>query len=193
MQKNLTYQQYRTADVTLLTAVCCIFEALVTTAAIKWFPEQPYSVSIVYAFMALVAMRWGGHVAFTAVAGALAHCISAGDSAKAYVVMLIGNACCLFVMFLHKLIGKQKIRNDAWLTALYVAVIFVFVSLGRFAMQLCFAVSPIDALRAVLYDVLSLVFSLVIVLICRKQDGLFEDQKTYLLRLDEERKRKQQG
>lgn len=189
MQRNLTYNQYRMADVTLMTVVCCVFEALVTLAAVKWFPEQPYSVSLVYAFIALVSMRWGGYSAITATLGGLAHCIAAGDNTKGFVVILVGNLCCFLVLILHKAIGKQKIRNSIFLTIVYVALIFLFVSAGRFAMQLCFAVQPLDALRAVLYDVLSLVFSLVIILICRKQNGMFEDQKTYLLRVEEERKK----
>ncbi len=193
MQKNLTFSQYRLADVTLMTVLCCVAEVVVMLAAIKWFPEQPYSVSLVYAFMALVAMRWGGYCSVPALFGGLAHCIAAGDSAKGYVVMLVGNLCCLVVLVLHKAIGKQKICENVWLSILYVAVTFVGVSAGRFAMQLCFGVTPLSALRAVLYDMLSFVFALVIVLICRKQNGMFEDQKTYLLRLEEERQKQRQS
>lgn len=189
MQKNLTFSQYRLADVTLMTVLCCIAEVIVTLAAVKWFPEQPYSVSLVYLFMALVSMRWGGYSVVPALSGGLAHCIAAGDGAKGYVVILAGNLCCLVVLVLHKVIGKQKICANVWLSILYVAVTFVCVSAGRFAVQLCFRVTPLSALRAVLYDVLSFVFSLVIVLICRKQNGMFEDQKTYLLRLEEERQK----
>lgn len=190
LQKNLTFNQYRLADVFFMTALCCVFEVVVTLAATKWFPEQPYSVSLVYAFIALVAMRWDGYAALPATLGGIAHCLAAGDDAKGFVVVLVGNLCCLLVLVLHKLMGKQTIRDNAWFTVLYVAAIYLFVSAGRFAMQLCFAVSCVDALRAVLYDMLSLVFALVIILICRKQNGLFEDQKTYLIR-EEERRNKQ--
>lgn len=189
MQKNLTLTQYRMADVTILSALCCVFEVIVTVAATKWFPEQPYSVSIVYAFFALVAMRWNGYAAITAFSGGLAHCIAAGDITKGYVVVCIGNLCCLFALFMHKIVGKQKIRDGAFLTVLYVAAVFVFVSAGRFALLLLFGSTPLAAVRTVLYDVLSFVFSTVIVLICRKQNGLFEDQVHYLQRTEEQRRK----
>ena len=43
------------------------------------------------------------------------------------------------------------------------------------------------SLFGIMYDVLPAVFALVIVLICRKQNGLFEDQKHYLIRTQKER------
>lgn len=206
LQKNLTFSQYKMADVTLLTTLCCVFEALITVAAIEWFPEQPYSVSLVYAFVALVSMRWNGYSVVTALCGGLTYCITANlcankvaaagmpftaMGAQGYLVILGGNLFCLLVLILHKVIGKQKIRDSILFSILYVAAVFVSMSLGRFGIMLLVNTSVSRALEIVMYDLLSFVFALVIVLICRKQNGLFEDQRSYLLRLEEERRNKQ--
>ena len=43
------------------------------------------------------------------------------------------------------------------------------------------------SLNSILYDALPAAFALVVVLICRKQNGLCEDQKHYLIRTQKER------
>ena len=42
---NLSFNQYRAIDLTIMTIVLAVSEAVVTTAASKWFPDQLFSVS----------------------------------------------------------------------------------------------------------------------------------------------------
>lgn len=187
-QKSLNFAQYRAADITIFTVIAAAFEAIVTLAATKWFPEQAYSVSFVYVFAALVAMRWGAFVLIPCTACALAYCIVLQANWQLYLVMIAGNAFCVLLLALHKLIGKQKIRDSAWWTVLYVAATYLFISLGRFLVGLPMPdVTVAASLNGILYDALPAVFALIVVLICRKQNGLFEDQKHYLIRTQKER------
>ena len=201
--KSLSFSQYRSADVTIFTVIAVVFEVIVTLAATKWFPYEAYSISFVYVFAALVAMRWGPLMLIPSTACAIAYCISMGAQWQMYLVMIVGNAFSVLLLVLHKLIGKQKIRDSAWWTILYMVATFAFISLGRVLVAVLFHVTgwmpPTETadgytitfieetMGGVMYDVLPAVFALVIVLVCRKQNGLFEDQKHYLIRTQKER------
>ena len=186
--KSLSFSQYRSADVAIFTVIAVVFEVIVTVAATKWFPEQPYSISFVYVFAALVAMRWGALMLVPSTACAIAYCIAMGAQWQMYLIMIVGNAFSVLLLVLHKLIGKQKIRDSVWWTVLYVIATFAFISLGRFLVALPLPDMSVEvSLFGIMYDVLPAVFALVIVLICRKQNGLFEDQKHYLIRTQKER------
>ncbi len=187
-QKSLTFAQYRAADVAIFTVIATAFEALVTLAATQWFPDQAYSISFVYVFAALVAMRWGAWMLVPTTTSALAYCLVLQADWQMYLVMALGNAFCVLLLVLHKLIGKQRIRDSAWWTTLYVAATYVFVSAGRLLVGLPMPQITVAAsLNSILYDALPAAFALVVVLICRKQNGLFEDQKHYLIRTQKER------
>ena len=202
-KKSLSFSQYRSADLIIFTVIAVVFEALVTIAATKWFREEAYSISFVYVFVAMVAMRWGALMLIPSTACAITYCVAMGARWELYVIMIVGNAFCVLLLALHKLIGKQRIRDSAWWTILYVVATFVFISLGRFLVGLLLDVTGIvpptetsdgtivrlweQLLRAILYDVLPAVFALIVILICRNQNGLFEDQKHYLLRTQKER------
>lgn len=186
--KNLSFTQYRSADVTIFTVIAVVFEVIVTLAATKWFSGQDYSVSFVYVFAALVAMRWGAMMLIPSTACAIAFCASMGAQWQMYVVYIIGNAFSVLLLVLHKIFGKQKIRDSALLTVLYVIATFAFISLGRFLVALPLPdIGIAESLNGILYDIFPAVFALVVVLICRKQNGLFEDQKHYLIRTQKER------
>lgn len=187
-QKSLTYSQYRSADVTIFSVIAVVFEVIVTLAATQWFPEQDYSISFVYVFVAMVAMRWGAMMLIPSTGCALAYCIALGANWQMYVIMMVGNAFSLLLLAMHRLVGKQKIRDSAIWTTFYVIATFVFISFGRFLVALPMPdVSMAESLNGILYDVFPAVFALIIVLICRKQNGLFEDQKHYLIRTQKER------
>ncbi len=187
-QKSLSFGQYRTADITIFTVIATVFESLVTLAATKWFPDQAYSISFVYVFVSLVAMRWGAWMLVPSTTCALAYCIVLGAVWQMYVVMIVGNAFCVLLLVLHKIIGKQRIRDSAWWTVLYVIVAYLCISLGRFLVGLPMPDVTMQAsLNGILYDALPAAFALLVVLICRKQNGLFEDQKHYLIRTQKER------
>ena len=75
MGKGLTVSRYRTIDLMLFALILFIFEGVATTAATRWFPAQPYAVSVVPAVLAIVMMRWGPWAALHGVLGGLAYCL----------------------------------------------------------------------------------------------------------------------
>ena len=187
-QKSLNFAQYRAADVTIFTIIATVFETIVTLAATKWFPEQAFSISFVYVVVALVAMRWGAWMLVPSTTCAIAYCIVLGASWQMYIVMIAGNAFCVLLLVLNKLIGKQRIRDSVWWSVLYTVAAYLFVSLGRFLVGLPMPDVTIAAsFNSILYDALPAVFAMIVILICRKQNGLFEDQKHYLIRTQKER------
>ena len=104
-------------------------------------------------------------------------------------VYCIGNCFALVSLILIKALGKQKIRDRVWLTIIFTVLAFVGTELGRGLVSLIFGLA-IDAVLAFFTtDSLSLVFAVVVVLISRRVDGLFEDQKAYLIRTESERRR----
>ena len=107
-----------------------------------------------------------------------------------FVVVCVGNLFGLFVLFMHKIVGKQKIRDSVGWSVLYVVVCYLCITVGRLLVSLVFTLQD-EVITYTLYDLLSMVFAIVVVLVCRKQNGMFEDQKHYLLRLDAEKKAKQ--
>ena len=186
---SLTFKQYRSADLTIFAFLTVVFEALVTLGATKWFPGQMYSVTIVYAMFVLVLMRWGAPAGIVAFLSGVAYCMALKATLPMYVIVCGGNLFGLFALFLHKM-GKQKIRDSVGWSILYVFASFACISVGRLLISLAFELQK-EVVQYILYDVLSAVFAVVVVLVCRKQNGMFEDQKHYLLRVDAERKAEQ--
>lgn len=184
---SLTFKQYRSADLTIFAFLSVVFEALVTLGATKWFPGQFYSITIVYTMFVLVLMRWGAPAGLIAFLCGATYCIALDASLPMFVIVCGGNLFGLFALFMHKLVGKQKIRDSAGWSILYVIVCFACITVGRLLISLFFELQG-EVVMYTLYDLLSVVFAVVVVLLCRKQNGLFEDQKHYLLRVDAEQK-----
>jgi len=97
-----------------------------------------------------------------------------------------------------KLIGYKKIFSSVWKAALFAAAAWVCVYLGRSTVfAVCYAISPVEGAAAysgfsafAVSDVISLLMAVVLAAVLRRADGMFENQKEYLIRLDNERKEK---
>ena len=69
MNRRLSLKQYRNLDLFFFAVMLCISETLIVNAAIRWYPDQLYTVSVSAAITAIVMMRWGGLAAIHAVLG----------------------------------------------------------------------------------------------------------------------------
>lgn len=85
--------------------------------------------------------------------------------------------------------GKEAVRAKAHFTVLFVAAAFGGAQLGRWLVSLIFGGSLGSIVTFFMSDSLSLLYAAVVVLISRKADGLFEDQKSYLIRTEAERRK----
>ena len=167
------------------------FETLIVTASLRWFPQEAYTVSVVAALTAVVMMRWGPWAALHAVLGGAVHCFwtlywmhdAAGQS---YLVYCAGNLLGLGGLALIRALGPERIRQSVSLTLLFGAAALLLMQLGRMGVALLRGMAPSDALLYVTLDVISWPFTLAILWIVRRLDGVFENQLHYLKRIQHE-------
>lgn len=193
MKGQLTVARYRGIDLTLFAAKLCVFEGIIVTAATRWFPQQPYTVSVVPAVAAIVMMRWGGWAAIHAVLGGAVFCAFSRAGLKQYLVYAVGNLFCLGALGIRKAFGEEAIRTDSLKTLLFGLVTVMLMELGRAVMALSTGAAFTAALGFFTTDVVTVLFTLVILWIVRRLDGVFEDQHHYLLRVQEEQREERGG
>ncbi len=186
MEKQRTIGQYRAIDLAIFAMMLILAETLIVSAATRWFPGQPYTVSAVPAITAIVLMRWGPWGAIHAALGGAVFCIVSGASASQFAVYCIGNLAGLGSLLLVKWLTGQGIREDALKTIVFGMVTALLMQAGRGLVSLIFGAAQADLIRFFTTDVISVLFAVVIVWIARRQDGLFEDQRNYLLRVSRE-------
>ena len=186
--KARTFNRYRLINIAVMTLMFSVAEVLIVLGARRWFPELPYTLSLNILFMSLEIMRWRSFGAVSAVAGGLVFCIASGASASQFAIYCIGNLLAMAVLLFVKAVGREKIRKDVLLSAAYVSIAFIAACLGRYLVSLAFGADPVMIVQFVTTDLLSYVFALVAVLAVRNAEGIFEDQKDYLFRLDRERR-----
>lgn len=189
--KQRTFGQYRAIDLGIMAVLLFVFEMLIATAATKWFPSELYTLSPTITIVCIVMMRWSGYAAIHAVVGGAAFCVASGASPEQFAIYCIGNCAALAAMILFKTHGKEKVRSKAAFAILFAAAAYFGAQLGRWLVALVFGASLDSLVMFLTTDSLSLLFAVVIVLIAGRLDGLFEDQRAYLIRTAEERKREQ--
>ena len=215
MNHRLTFRQYRQMDLTVFGAMLVVAEALIVLAATRWFPAEAYTVSIVAAVTSIVLMRWGPWAAIHAVLGGLVYCFVSGGQPGQYLIYCAGNLFALLSLLWfripgkdrtagsERISGKERIREDSFLTVIFGLTVQLLMQLGRAAVAFALLrASPGSApagtqsvagalsfcIGFITTDALSGFFTAVILWIARRQDGLFEDQKHYLLRIQEAEK-----
>ena len=108
-----------------------------------------------------------------------------------FVIYCIGNIFALLGMVWFKVFGKEGIRKSMWLITLFVSTAYVGQVLGRSSIAIAFGDNISTFVTFITTDIMTLVFAVLIIILFRKTEGLLEDQKAYLLRLDKERKETQ--
>ena len=171
--------------------VLCVCEFLTAMGATVWFPGQLFALSPTVTMVCIVMMRWNGYAAVHAVLGGLVYCLASGASGEQILIYCAGNLFALLALILFKVFGKKKIKEKFGFTVLFTLAAFLGAQLGRWLISLLFGSSPDTIIVFLTTDSLSLLFAVVVVLISRRVDGLFEDQKEYLIRVQAERKRKE--
>lgn len=186
---NISLKQYKAIDLGILAVILFVAETITAKAANVWFPEQLYTLSPTIAVVCIVMMRWSGFAAIHAVVGGAAFCIASGASAEQFVIYCVGNLLILIPLVMIKFLGKQKIMNSIFLTICYTVLAFLGAQVGRWLVSLFFGGTADAIVMFIATDLITLLFSIVLTLISRKVDGLFEDQKAYLIRTEAERMR----
>lgn len=193
MKRQLTLAEYRNVDLTLFAVILAVCEYVITLAATRWFPGQLYTVSLTAALCAVVLMRWGGWAGLHAVLGGIAFWMASGGTVQQLAIYALGNLACLLVLPLLRGSGKEKIRSDKLFTALFALAVTLAMQLGRAAVALLLGTGLGTCVGFFTTDALSGVFAMVVVSLAGRLDGVFEDQKRYLHRLQEQQKKEKGG
>ncbi|MGN0806461.1 MAG: hypothetical protein ACI4MC_05420 [Candidatus Coproplasma sp.] len=167
--------------------------------AMMWFPTQAtFTLSFMVPIVVVLMMRWGWPSVFYALASGLIYCLLNGGTGRQFATYMIGNAFIAFMLIPRYLIGADKISSKWWASALFTIGGWICVYLGRAIVSaIGLAISPVEGANAgagfvafALYDIMSPIIGALIVIVLRRFDGMFEDQKSFLGRLDGERKEK---
>lgn len=192
MKRQRTWKEYRAIDLTLLGLALAVFEFIIVRAANWWFPGQPFTVSLAAAITSIVYMRWGAWGVIHAVEAGFVFCLFSGGTGEQFVIYCAGNALSVLAVLLLKRLGKERVRTGH-LSLVFPLLVQVLMQAGRAAAALLLGAEPGSAAVFFTTDSLSLLFTFVIIWIARKLDGVYEDQKHYLLRVHdaegEERRR----
>jgi len=196
VERRRTVGEYRLIDLTMFALMVFLGEMAIVMAA-KMFPRELYVFSVTPVVTAIVMMRWGPWAAVHAALGGLALCIGTGADAAHYAIYCGGNLLGLCALALLKALGKERVREDAFHTVVFGLTTALLMQLGRGLVSVALggeAGAMFEFFRA---DVLTLLFTAVVIGIVRRLDGVFEDQIKYLLRIsaeqDEERESSDEG
>ncbi len=189
MNNNISFGQYRGIDLTILTILTVGAEAIIALAASRWFTSELYSLSPMVALVCVVMMRWDAWAAIPAMLSGFAFCAVMGQSWEHFLVYCAGNCGALAAMVWFKAMGKEAVRKKFEVTILYTITAFAGVIIGRWAVSLLLGYELNSIVGFFFADSLSLLFAVVVTLIARRIDGLFEDQRSYLIRTEEERQK----
>ena len=185
VNRQRTWKEYRAIDLALLGLMLAVFEFLIVRAANWWFPGQPFTVSLAAAMASIVYMRWGVWGAIHAAEAGLVFCCFSGATGEQFIIYCVGNLFSVLAVLLLKAAGKERVRTGN-LSLVFPLLVQVLMQAGRAATALLLGAGPADVVGFFTTDSLSLLFTFVIIWIARKLDGVYEDQKHYLLRVHAE-------
>lgn len=116
------------------------------------------------------------------------YCIASGASANQFVIYCVGGLFFIASLPLLMAFGKEKTRTDLFKRTFFTIVTYVSVAIGRWLVSLFYHISIDSFIGFLIIDVISLLFAIIILSLLKNTDGMIEDQKSYLFRLERERK-----
>ena len=192
--KQISFKQYRSIDVAMLCAITAFFEFIVCLATNQWFVLQAMSVSITLAMTCITTFRWGKLAIIPSLVGSISYCIAYGSVSKTGLSFqqisahCLGSAFCILAVPILEKLGKENLRKDFIKRSAFVTIVYILIAIGRCLISLLLGAS-INSLPAFFtVDILSLLFAIVVLTLVKDLDGVIEDQKAYILRLDRERR-----
>ncbi len=200
MRKNgsrlISFGQYRLTDLFLFAVILVFSEGIIYLASRYWFADSAYfTLSFALPIILLVMVRWGWWAIFYCILDGLMYCWFYGLSWQNWIVYAIGNSFMALLLIFIAVAGKERITSSWYITFLFVAMGWILMCLGRTVIATLFEGNFLIFLGKFcgLSDsgLLTLVIAEIVVLLLRRLDGLWEDQVSYLKRMDKERKEKQ--
>lgn len=185
----MSFKQYRSIDLILFVIMYGVCEYLTIKAATVWF-DEPYCISIMLPMLAIVMMRWDKFSIIHAVVYALLFVYFQSGSLTQYFIYLTGNLGFMLLLLYMKKVTKEKIRATFFGSVSYLLIGFLLMEVFRGLASMLLAGKDAGVIFTfIMTDMLSLVFAILVIIIVRRIDGLFIDQKQYLLELNSQKER----
>ncbi len=191
MKRQISLAEYRSVDLAILTVLMAVSQAVIQWAISYWRADMTgYIVSPVAAVAALVMMRWSLWAAIPAAVGGIVFSLLSGGSVEQTLIYSLGNLLSLLACLFLKLVGKERVKGNVVLSLLFALITQLLMQLGRAGIAAAQGYSWRACLDFITTDAMSILFTLVIIWIVRRVEGLFEDQIHYLLRIQKEQSEK---
>ena len=191
MQGGRTVQQYRAIDLSLFAIILIIFESVIVKAAVSWFPKEAWTVSLAPAITAIVMVRWGPWCAIHAALGGIVTVASLKGDGLQFLIYGAGNLAALTALPLLKKWGWEKLHQNVLVNFLFAVLTVLAMQLGR-ALVALITGTPADALPLfITTDSITYIFTLVILWIAARMDGILEEQTHYLARINDPEREKE--
>ena len=184
VQGRRSLSQYRAIDCSLFALMLMVFETVILRAATGWFPKEAWTVSAVPAITAIVMVRWGPWCAIHAVLGGVITVLGLKGSGTQYLIYGIGNLAALAVWPLQKKWGWEALHGNVLLNIAFGALTVLAMQIGRALIALITGTPVEGLLLYVTADSVTYIFTIVILWIAGRLDGILEDQRHYLERIN---------
>ncbi len=185
MQTRRTVSQYRAIDLSLFALMMMVFETVIIRAATGWFPAEAWTVSVVPAITAIVMVRWGPWCAVHAVIGGVVTVLALKGTGIQFLIYGIGNLAVLAVLPLLKKWGWEKLHGNILINFLFGILAVLAMQAGRMLTAMITGTPAEGLLLFVTADSVTYIFTLVILWIAARLDGVLEDQRHYLARIND--------
>ena len=189
----MSFRQYRAIDLAFFAFILCVAETLIIKGATIWYADQLYVVSAVGIVTTIVLIRWGAWAAIHAFLGGFVFCLVSRASPQQYLIYCFGNLGGMLSLLWIRIFGKDQIAKDGFAAVCFGLATLLGMQLGRAAVAALLGTPLRQCAGFFMTDSLSLLFTGVVIWIARRLDGVFEDQKKYLLRIHEEEKKEKGG
>ena len=191
MQGVRSIQQYRAIDCSLFALMLIVFESVIVRAATAWFPQEAWTVSVVPAVTAIVMVRWGPWCVIHAVLGGVVTVMAMKGNGIQFLVYGAGNLAVLAVWPALKKLGWETLHRNVLVNFLFAAMTVLAMQAGRALASLATGTPVNELLLFVTTDSITYIFTLVILWIAARLDGILEEQTHYLARVNDPEKSKE--
>ena len=186
MQTGRSVKQYRAIDLSLFALMTMVFETVIIRAATGWFPAEAWTVSLVPAITAIVMVRWGPWCAIHAVLGGVVTALVSGGTFRQMAVYGIGNLMALTVLPLEKRWGWKRLQGDFLMKMSFSILVVLAMQTGRILTALILGAELNGIWLFITADCITYLFTVVIIWVASRADGILEEQDHYLRRLQDE-------
>jgi hypothetical protein len=178
-------RRYKSLDLGLFALLLCLLEAA-SAWATGAFPGEAYAFSAVLFVSLLMLARWGALGLMHAALGGAVFCFLHGAAPLQYAVYIVGNLAVAANHLWIRFLGVTRLRESPALTAVYAGSGYLAVCAGRAAVSGLLG-QGFKLMAFFTAEALGAIVTVIAFLVARRQDGLFEPQGEYLLRVQEER------